>query len=145
MSRLPQKLMTTHFLFSTSAANLPKVSYIKFIDIWFLVCTCFIFFSLMEFALVNIISRRKCVIIKHLNINDCQISLKQQLHVGQTPNKNSLIAQGGGADDKDLCRTDLGRGTEVIKNIFNPDSDPGKLDALRSPLRRSAEGTPRTT
>ena len=118
MSRLPQKLMTTHFLFSTSAANLPKVSYIKFIDIWFLVCTCFIFFSLMEFALVNIISRRKCVMIKHLNINDCQISLKQQLHVGQTPNKNSLIAQGGGADDKDLCRTDLGRGTEVIQKYF---------------------------
>merc|ERR1719237_1118541 len=44
---------------STSADNLPKVSYIKFIDIWFLVCTCFIFFSLIEFALVNIISRRK--------------------------------------------------------------------------------------
>ena len=57
---------------STSVDSLPRVSYIKFIDIWFTVscsmvtrvsqvCTGFIFLSLLEFALVNTISRRKCV------------------------------------------------------------------------------------
>ncbi|KAG5886618.1 hypothetical protein JTB14_037394 [Gonioctena quinquepunctata] len=39
--------------------NLPKVSYIKASEIWFLACSSFIFFSLAEFAFVNVIWRRK--------------------------------------------------------------------------------------
>lgn len=39
--------------------NLPKVSYIKASEIWFLACACFIFCSMAEFAFVNIIWRRK--------------------------------------------------------------------------------------
>ena len=44
---------------NTGSDKLPKVNYVKFIDIWFLTCTCFIFFSLLEFAIVNTIWRRK--------------------------------------------------------------------------------------
>ena len=44
-----------------------KVNYVKFIDIWFLACTCFIFLSLLEFAVVNTIWRRKYDLIR-LNI-----------------------------------------------------------------------------
>ncbi|XP_063916296.1 pH-sensitive chloride channel 2-like [Zophobas morio] len=39
--------------------NLPKVSYIKASEIWFLACACFIFLSMAEFAFVNVIWRRK--------------------------------------------------------------------------------------
>ncbi|CAG9767206.1 unnamed protein product [Ceutorhynchus assimilis] len=39
--------------------NLPKVSYIKASEIWFLGCSSFIFLSLTEFAFVNVIWRRK--------------------------------------------------------------------------------------
>ncbi|XP_044759991.1 pH-sensitive chloride channel 2-like [Coccinella septempunctata] len=39
--------------------NLPKVSYIKASEIWFLGCVCFIFSSMAEFAFVNVIWRRK--------------------------------------------------------------------------------------
>lgn len=39
--------------------NLPKVSYIKASEIWFLGCACFIFCSMAEFAFVNVIWRRK--------------------------------------------------------------------------------------
>lgn len=46
-------------LASSQENNLPKVSYIKISEVWFLGCTCFIFGSLMEFAFVNTIWRRK--------------------------------------------------------------------------------------
>lgn len=45
---------------STSQENaLPKVSYVKVSEIWFLVCTGFIIASLAEFAFVNTIWRRQ--------------------------------------------------------------------------------------
>lgn len=46
-------------LASSQENNLPKVSYIKISEVWFLSCTCFIFGSLVEFAFVNTIWRRK--------------------------------------------------------------------------------------
>ena len=46
-------------LASSQENNLPKVSYIKISEVWFLGCTCFIFGSLIEFAFVNTIWRRK--------------------------------------------------------------------------------------
>ncbi len=47
---------------STGSDELPKVNYVTYIDIWFLVCTVFIFASLMEFAFVNTISRIQYVV-----------------------------------------------------------------------------------
>lgn len=46
-------------LASAQGKTLPKVSYIKASEIWFLGCTVFIFGSMVEFAFVNIIWRRK--------------------------------------------------------------------------------------
>ncbi|XP_018329746.1 glycine receptor subunit alpha-2-like [Agrilus planipennis] len=46
-------------LASGQSKNLPKVSYIKASEIWFLGCTVFIFLSMAEFAFVNVIWRRK--------------------------------------------------------------------------------------
>lgn len=39
--------------------SLPKVSYIKASEIWFLGCTIFLFAAMVEFAFVNTIYRRK--------------------------------------------------------------------------------------
>ncbi|CAG9798515.1 unnamed protein product [Chironomus riparius] len=49
------------FITLSSSQNkpLPKVSYIKFSEIWFIVCALFIFASLVEFAFVNLLWRRR--------------------------------------------------------------------------------------
>lgn len=48
--------MTTQ---STGAnSNLPRVSYIKAIDVWMITCLVFVFTALVEFAFVNVISRK---------------------------------------------------------------------------------------
>jgi type III secretory pathway component EscU len=44
---------------NAGTSDLPKVSNIKLLDIWFFSCTCFIFASLLEFAIVNTIHRSK--------------------------------------------------------------------------------------
>lgn len=43
--------------------SLPKVSYIKASEIWFLGCTIFLFAAMVEFAFVNTIYRRKYVYV----------------------------------------------------------------------------------
>ncbi|XP_022115649.1 pH-sensitive chloride channel 2 isoform X1 [Pieris rapae] len=55
-------------LASSQAKTLPKVSYIKASEIWFLGCIGFIFSALVEFAFVNTIWRRKKVVnLKKVN------------------------------------------------------------------------------
>lgn len=46
-------------LFFYSVVLFAQVSYIKATEVWFIVCTAFIFGSLLEFAFVNTIWRRK--------------------------------------------------------------------------------------
>ncbi|KAK3100691.1 hypothetical protein FSP39_023858 [Pinctada imbricata] len=43
---------------STVNASLPRVSYIKAIDIWMTTCLIFVFAALLEFSVANVISRR---------------------------------------------------------------------------------------
>lgn len=52
-------MLTFITLASNQDKSLPKVSYVKATEIWFMGCTTFIFASLLEFALVNTFWRQK--------------------------------------------------------------------------------------
>ncbi|KAK3915325.1 pH-sensitive chloride channel 2 [Frankliniella fusca] len=79
-------MLTFITLTRNSGSPLPKVSYIKATEIWFMVCTAFIFGSLVEFAFVNTIWRRKNnVELKKVNTKHVlRSTLTPTLHRKQT-------------------------------------------------------------
>lgn len=72
-------MLTFITLASAQGKTLPKVSYIKVSEVWFLGCTGFIFGSLVEFAFVNTIWRRK------RNIDLKEVNSKSILKATLTP------------------------------------------------------------
>ena len=44
------------------SANLPRVSYIKAIDVWQTTCLAFVFSALVEFSIVNVLARKQAEI-----------------------------------------------------------------------------------
>lgn len=50
-------VLTMTTMSSTARSELPRVSYIKAMDVWLAMCLVFVFAALIEFANVNVLSR----------------------------------------------------------------------------------------
>ncbi|GLV44814.1 uncharacterized protein CBL_14615 [Carabus blaptoides fortunei] len=86
-------------LATAQTRTLPKVSYIKASEIWFLGCTIFIFGSMVEFAFVNIIWRRKS------NVELKKVNSKYILKSTFTPRlaRKELLKESGGLHKSHSC------------------------------------------
>ncbi|KAJ8298416.1 hypothetical protein KUTeg_024947 [Tegillarca granosa] len=74
--------MTTQ---SSGARNsLPRVSYIKAIDVWMATCLLFVFGSLLEFAYINVLTRRKRP-LKNMQTEQIVLNEGNETVPGNTP------------------------------------------------------------
>ncbi|CAL1267149.1 unnamed protein product [Larinioides sclopetarius] len=78
-------LLTLSTQHAKSQASLPPVSYIKAIDIFMSSCTFFVFLSLMEYALVNVVLEDEQATFRQMNNDNTRIFNLQPKLPGLTP------------------------------------------------------------
>ncbi|KAF8791117.1 glycine receptor subunit alpha-3-like [Argiope bruennichi] len=78
-------LLTLSTQHAKSQASLPPVSYIKAIDIFMSSCTFFVFLSLMEYALVNVVLEDEQATFRQMNNDNTRIFNLQPKLAGLTP------------------------------------------------------------
>ncbi|XP_058056351.1 pH-sensitive chloride channel 2 [Anopheles bellator] len=104
-------MLTFITLASAQGKTLPKVSYIKASEIWFLGCTGFIFGSLVEFAFVNTIWRRK------RNVEVKKVNSKHVLKQALTP--RPARKEMSGLHKSHSCTSLADSNTSASNNSFN--------------------------
>lgn len=56
-------LLTLIAMFSAVRQNVPKVSYVSYLDIWMVVCIFFVFYCIVEFVIVTVLIRNQMELV----------------------------------------------------------------------------------
>ena len=124
-----------------SRDQLPRVSYVKAIDIWMSTCLVFAFASLIEFAIVNVWSRREARRAKNADM----VSLKRVLH-NALPQPTTTTQQQRQHDQQlhqrvcDACRNSDSKSTlpqpTITTTVIADDTDEQHDDTQQQQQRR---------
>lgn len=129
-------------LATSHGKSLAKVSYVKASEIWFLGCVGFIFASLMEFAFVNIIwRRRKNVELKKVNAaNVIKSTLTPRLARKELNNATANKAQTWGhytPPDGNIKKAGSGNGLDNYLSVGSNESVSASNKFLKSRILRT--------
>uniref|UniRef100_A0A4W6CY36 Glycine receptor, alpha 3 n=1 Tax=Lates calcarifer TaxID=8187 RepID=A0A4W6CY36_LATCA len=112
---------------SGSRTSLPKVSYVKAIDIWMAVCLLFVFSALLEYAAVNFVSRQHKELLRfrrhHKNKSKegevHESRLTSTVAVTSTPsNSKDLKATNATQSPPGMAAGGRGKSTEEMRKLF---------------------------
>uniref|UniRef100_A0A3P8RKE3 Glycine receptor, alpha 3 n=1 Tax=Amphiprion percula TaxID=161767 RepID=A0A3P8RKE3_AMPPE len=93
---------------SGSRTSLPKVSYVKAIDIWMAVCLLFVFSALLEYAAVNFVSRQHKELLRFRRHKSKSKEVEANENRITSPNAPGAAGGGGGG----------GKTTEEMRKLF---------------------------
>ena len=70
------------FFFPGTRSNLPRVSYVKAIDLWTAMCLMFVFAALLEFAYVNVTTR----------VEKRRMSMRDAVKLATAANRSNMLS-----------------------------------------------------
>ena len=123
-------------------AALPRVSYIKAVDVWMSVCLVFAFAGLLEYALVNVLSRRRSKVV---------VRGKKPTLVSDVSSYQRVVTRQPSADIKSYMNNNLvtynSKGNSVVtyntkrKNVavYNSKGNSAAMVQLKSELHESLQ------
>uniref|UniRef100_I3JI24 Glycine receptor, alpha 3 n=2 Tax=Oreochromis TaxID=8139 RepID=I3JI24_ORENI len=110
---------------SGSRTSLPKVSYVKAIDIWMAVCLLFVFSALLEYAAVNFVSRqhKELLRFRRHNKNKSPVSIRNSKESKASANNavsalNTPGATAQNATQNAPAAASGGKSTEEMRKLF---------------------------
>uniref|UniRef100_A0A3B4TM86 Glycine receptor, alpha 3 n=1 Tax=Seriola dumerili TaxID=41447 RepID=A0A3B4TM86_SERDU len=105
---------------SGSRTSLPKVSYVKAIDIWMAVCLLFVFSALLEYAAVNFVSRQHKELLRFRRHHKMSPTLTKTFYFStyshfkcNQTNPSGAAAGGGGKSTEEMRKLFIDRAKKI--------------------------------